>query len=145
MFKKVLFPVDIDQDSSLAALPDAGDIARRFDGNLTLLNVQAPMPSMVSAYLPDDYPQESVQMIKDRLKSVIDENKLGAGTEVVVRHGSPHHAILEYAEAEDIDLIIIASHNPGLVDYLLGSTAGQVVRHAQCSVLVLRSGSSEAS
>lgn len=143
MFKKVLFPVDIDQDSSLAALSAAGEIARRFDGNLTLLNVQTPMPSMVSAYLPEGYPKESVKAIKDRLKTAIDENRLGAGTEVVVRHGSPHHAILEYAEAEGIDLIIIASHNPGLVDYLLGSTAGQVVRHAQCSVLVLRSEASE--
>ncbi len=138
MFKKVLFPVDIDQDSSVAALPAAGDIARRFGGNLTLLNVQAPMPTMVTAYLPDEFPEESVEAIKSRLKVSIDEYHLGAGTEIAVRRGSPHHAILEYAEAEEIDLIIIASHNPGFVDYLLGSTAGAVVRHAQCSVLVLR-------
>jgi len=138
MFKKVLFPVDIDQESSVAALPAAGDIARRFDGNLTLLNVQVPMPSMVSAYLPEEFPEETVEAVKARLKTAIDENKLGAGTDIAVRHGSPHHAILEYAEAEDVDLIIIASHNPGLADYLLGSTAGAVVRHAQCSVIVLR-------
>ena len=35
-------------------------------------------------------------------------------------------------------MIVIASHDPGLADYLLGSTAGRVVRHAHCSVLVVR-------
>ena len=138
MFKNILFPVDLDQDSSLAALPAAGEIARRFEGNLTLLNVQTPMPSMVSAYLPEGYPQESVRAIGDRLKAAIDEHRLGAGTDVAVRHGTPHHEILDFATKEKMDLIIIASHHPGLADYLLGSTAGQVVRHAQCSVLVLR-------
>ena len=35
-------------------------------------------------------------------------------------------------------MIVIASHDPGLVDYLLGSVAARVVRHAHCSVLVTR-------
>ena len=46
--------------------------------------------------------------------------------------------ILETAEDEGADLIIIASHQPGIQDYFLGSTAARVVRHAQCSVLVTR-------
>jgi len=37
-----------------------------------------------------------------------------------------------------VDLIIVGSHKPGLQDYLLGSTAARVVRHAMCSVLVGR-------
>ena len=36
------------------------------------------------------------------------------------------------------DLLIIASHRPGLQDYFLGSTAAHVVRHAACSVHVIR-------
>jgi nucleotide-binding universal stress UspA family protein len=42
------------------------------------------------------------------------------------------------AEEKGADLIIIASHRPGLKDYFLGSTAAKVVRHAKCSVLVIR-------
>jgi len=42
------------------------------------------------------------------------------------------------AKEKDVDLIIIASHRPGLQDYFLGSTAAKVVRHATCSVLVVR-------
>ena len=36
------------------------------------------------------------------------------------------------------DCIVIGSHKPGLIDYLLGSTAARVVRHAPCAVHVLR-------
>ena len=39
---------------------------------------------------------------------------------------------------QQADLIIIASHKPGFQDYFLGSTAAKVVRHAPCSVLVVR-------
>ena len=42
------------------------------------------------------------------------------------------------AKEKNADMIIIASHRPGLQDYFLGSTAAKVVRHATCSVLVVR-------
>ena len=48
------------------------------------------------------------------------------------------HQILEWAESNKVDCIIINSHKPGLQDYFLGSTAARVVRHAQCSVHVIR-------
>jgi nucleotide-binding universal stress UspA family protein len=46
--------------------------------------------------------------------------------------------ILETAKEIGADLIVIASHRPGLQDYFLGSTAARVVRHAECAVLVDR-------
>ncbi|WP_179655998.1 universal stress protein, partial [Salmonella enterica] len=36
------------------------------------------------------------------------------------------------------DMVIIASHRPDITTYLLGSNAAAVVRHAECSVLVVR-------
>jgi len=45
---------------------------------------------------------------------------------------------LQAAEDCDANLIMIASHKPGLRDYFIGSTAARVIRHAQCSVLVER-------
>jgi nucleotide-binding universal stress UspA family protein len=35
-------------------------------------------------------------------------------------------------------MTVIASHDPGFVDYFLGSVAARFVRHAHCSVLVAR-------
>ena len=46
--------------------------------------------------------------------------------------------ILELAEKEKADLIIIGSHRPDFTNYLIGATADRVVRHAECSVLVDR-------
>ena len=42
---------------------------------------------------------------------------------------------LRKAEA---DLIVVGSHRPAMRDYLLGTNAARVVRHAHCSVLVAR-------
>ncbi|MBT8474881.1 MAG: universal stress protein, partial [Alphaproteobacteria bacterium] len=46
--------------------------------------------------------------------------------------------ITEYADSHGCDCIIIMSHQPGLQDYFLGSTAARVVRHAHCAVHVMR-------
>jgi nucleotide-binding universal stress UspA family protein len=138
MFKKILVPVDIDQEASVSSLATAGDLAKKYGASLTLINVQATVPAMVTSYLPEGFPKENDRIVAARLQALAGEYKLGANTGVVVRHGNAHHEILAFAEDNGIDLILIASHHPGLSDYLLGSTAGHVVRHAQCSVLVLR-------
>ena len=62
----------------------------------------------------------------------------GQDLEVRISSGNPYKAILEVAKEEGADLIVLASHRPGLQDYFLGSTAAKVVRHAECSVLVRR-------
>jgi universal stress protein F len=55
-----------------------------------------------------------------------------------VKEGSPKDNILELAKTLPADLVIIASHRPDITTYLLGSNAAAVVRHADCSVLVVR-------
>jgi nucleotide-binding universal stress UspA family protein len=52
--------------------------------------------------------------------------------------GHAGRGIVEYADANDVDCIIIASHRPGLQNLFLGSTANRVVHHAKCTVHVLR-------
>ena len=42
------------------------------------------------------------------------------------------------AEAGGIDLIVIGSHEPGMLAYVIGSNASAIVRRAKCSVLVVR-------
>ena len=53
--------------------------------------------------------------------------------------GTPSEEIIDYANANKIELIVIPSHGrTGLGRFLLGSVAEKVVRHAHCPVLVLR-------
>ena len=42
------------------------------------------------------------------------------------------------AQAGGADLIVIASHEPGMLAYVIGSNASTIVRRAKCSVLVVR-------
>lgn len=53
--------------------------------------------------------------------------------------GDPATEIINYAKAEQIDLIVIPSHGrTGLSHFFLGSVAEKVIRYAHCPVLVLR-------
>jgi len=57
-----------------------------------------------------------------------------------VREGDARHVILEYAAEWRADLIVLGSHGrTGLDRFLIGSVSENVVRHAPCSVEVVRS------
>jgi universal stress protein F len=99
------------------------------------LHVQEQLPNFAIAYMPEGYADELKVAIKDRLDALADQFENGTG---VLVEGHSGRTILDWAEANSVDCIIIASHRPGLQDYLLGSTASRVVRHAQCSVHVVR-------
>ena len=76
-----------------------------------------------------------VSQTRDTLAQWIE--KSGVKAEMEVRHeGSSYHNIIESAKEHEASLILINSSKPDFQDYLLGSTAGKVVGHAQCSVLV---------
>jgi nucleotide-binding universal stress UspA family protein len=48
------------------------------------------------------------------------------------------HACVKLKSPYEADLIVVGSHRPAMKDYLLGTNAARVVRHAHCSVLVVR-------
>lgn len=90
-----------------------------------------------SAELPamDDLKAEA----KSQLEEIIKKFKLPTDrVHVHVEEGSPKDRILELAKKIPAHMIIIASHRPDITTYLLGSNAAAVVRHAECSVLVVR-------
>lgn len=76
--------------------------------------------------------------IRENLGKVL--AKIGAqGVQVAVPIGDPGLKITDYAKDVNADLIIVPSHGfHGVKRFLLGSTAERIIRHAHCSVLVLR-------
>ena len=80
--------------------------------------------------------EESKERAQETLKEIAREADVQASVEV--RSGKAYWAILDAAEERNADLIVVASHRPGLQHFLLGSTASRVVRHATCTVLVKR-------
>lgn len=136
MYKSILVPIDLEHpDVGLAMIKRA--VALSDDGaEIALLHVIGDIPAYAQSYLPEGQLQENLEETKRALQALADS--LDQKVETVVRYGSPSPVILDEADERDIDLIIIASHHPGIKDYLIGSTASRVVRHADCSVLINR-------
>ncbi len=139
MYKTVLVPVDFSHiEKGSKMIERAKYLADTNKCQLTLLNVIPEIPPYLAIEIPSGLHEKVVENAKADLRDLVRKHDLPASTKVVVESGNPANIILAYANKENCDLIIVASHQPGLKDYLLGSVAGKVVRHARCSVLVLR-------
>ena len=63
----------------------------------------------------------------------------GMKVQTIVRHGVVHEQVLNLAKEINADQIIIGARRTGSVgDFLIGSNSARVVRHATCSVNVIR-------
>lgn len=131
-----MIPIDISQATEAKNIIELAKNNSNKDTQFILMNVVEEVPTWVAAQIPDYVHEKSRKYALEQLKSIAKgiDNKL----KIEVRTGRPYSSILEVAENEGVDLIIIASHKPGIEDYFLGSTAAKVVRHARCSVLVVR-------
>lgn len=144
MNRKILVPIDI-SDSELIqrVISHVEAEARIDDAQIHFLTVIPSLPYYVS--LGVAYASELPAMddlVKDaraKLDEVIGKFSIPADRiEKHVAQGAPKDKILELAKSLPADLVIIASHRPDITTYLLGSNAAAVVRHAECSVLVVR-------
>lgn len=123
MYNTIIVPTDFsDEESTIRSLKKAEKLSN--NNRIVLVHVLEAVPYLVS---------KTRDTMGEWLK------KSGVEAAIEIRHdGSSYHNIIESAKENEADLILINSHKPGLKDYLLGSTAAKVVRHAPCSVLVER-------
>lgn len=141
MYKKILLTVDLSDESSWRkALPTAVELCKTFDSAFHLMTVVPDMGlPVVEEFFPDDFEEKMASNAAENLNIVAD---MARKSDLEVTHhigsGSIYKEILHIAEDNKIDLIVLASHRPELSDYLLGPNAAKVVRHADCSVLVVR-------
>jgi nucleotide-binding universal stress UspA family protein len=106
------------------------------------------VPDVPEGYIAPDVRSAAFERFRyeafERLTAIAAIEAEGRSCEIIVREGSPANTILKVAEEIDADLIVMASHNPTYINYIMGSVTGKVVRFAQCSVLVVRSKQSKA-
>ena len=140
MFNDVLLAIDLgDEHSWKKALPRAIEM-RGDSGNLHLLTVLPEFGlSLISQYFPDNFEQTTLTAAKDSLRAFIDNNvPKDVPSRAIVAQGRAYEQILRVADEIGCDAIVMAAGNPDLAQYLLGPNAARVVRHATCSVLVVR-------
>jgi nucleotide-binding universal stress UspA family protein len=140
LFKTILVPVDLAElEVAKPAIEKAAALAEQSGGALRLVNVQSLLPATFMDYVPAgfDAAQEAKARAElDRLVAAVPLPK--ERVSAVVRIGGVYPEILAEADEFGADLIVIGSHRPAMATYLLGSNAKTVVRHAKCSVLVVR-------
>jgi len=140
-YKCILVPIDLDHESSWqSSLPAAIDLARRHDAQLTIITIvpDSDIPTIAN-YLPKEIDDHLREEGANRLNQFIAEYvPQDIRVQSIVGQGRIYSGILHIASDLNADLIVMASHNPGLADYLIGANAEKVMRHAQCSVMVVR-------
>jgi nucleotide-binding universal stress UspA family protein len=145
MFSSIVVGTDGSQTAQ-RAVKEAAELARQTGAELQLVSAYEPVPQSrlrtEQMEAPDDIahtvgPREDVDAI---LRQAAEEVKdTGVNVRTFARQGEPADAILDVAEEEKADLIIVGNKGmTGAKRFLLGSVPNKVSHHAPCSVLIIR-------
>jgi nucleotide-binding universal stress UspA family protein len=145
----LLVPIDLTEASSWEkVLPQAFALAGATDAEVAIMTVVPEIPGGLDyryAIRGETGGSENldVDALLDRARSRLQE--LGqkyapndACFEIIARYGSISEEVLDVAAELPASQIVMASHRPGLADFLIGANTDRIVRHATCTVTVVR-------
>lgn len=141
MYENILLAVDLGDESSWTkALPVAVSLAQAYDATLHVVTVVPDFGmSIVGGFFPRDFEEKAMEAAHRHLHDFAEAHvPKGVKKRCIIAHGRPYEEIIKAADETGCDLIVMASHRPGLEDYLLGPNAARVVRHSGKSVMVVR-------
>ena len=141
MYKNILIAIDLNDESSWnKAMPTAIACCNAFGARLHVMTVVPDFGmSIVGQHFPADYAEKAMAEADRQLAAFAKKHIPDAiESRHIAANGTIYEEILATAKQIGADLIVIGSHRPALKDYLIGPNAARVVRHADCSVLVVR-------
>ena len=132
-----MVPVDLaEKDTLTKAIATAADLARHYGARLTLVSVSGGLQARVS---------HSNAEYGHLLAEFADSVSTSQGIDIQSRNYSvPDPSVevdkmlIQAIEDLDIDLAVIASHQPGWIEYIVNSHGGRLASHAPISVFVVR-------
>ncbi|SIT84096.1 universal stress protein [Edaphobacillus lindanitolerans] len=138
MYKRILLAVD-GSENSLRAVRDAFELARISEGAVELVYV-IDYPKMVNAMSHIDRIEQLDQQHRQRLlpvESLLESE--GILYEWTILRGEPGPTIVNYANANAFDLVVVGSRgrNP-LQEFVIGSVSHKVLKRARCPVLIVK-------
>ena len=139
MYKKILVPTD---GSEFAKKAEKHALFLSKVSGAEIVAVSVTENNFVNGLPLDDEIYQLNQILKERseenLKEFDELNEDDVKITHVIREGSPARVILEVAQEEDIDLIVMGSSGKSGFDrFIMGSVADKVVNSAKCAVLVV--------
>ena len=145
--KKILAPIDF-SDFSMDAMRGARELAADVGAEVHLVHIVVPhfhfipLPLATSGDQSFELTREAAmtQQAEEELARIRkDDFGNSAKVSTAVMTGSPVDKLIEYAEQNQIDLILLSTRGrTGAARVMIGSVAEKLVRLAHCSVLVLR-------
>jgi nucleotide-binding universal stress UspA family protein len=141
VLRSVLTATDFSEPAN-RALDYAKGIAESFGAVLHIVHVAADVmledPMLTASSLEEIRESADSALAKIDERITADERgRLGVRTAVL--QGEPHDAILAYADEHKIELIVLGTHGRGAIEqFILGSVAERIVRHAKCPVLTVK-------
>jgi len=145
VFKSIVVGTD-GSETATSAVKQAVDLATQIGAKLELVSAYEPVSDQrlreERTEVPDDLqwmvnPREDVDATLNDAAEIAKE--AGVDVEVFARQGDPADAILDVAEEQKADLIIVGNKGmTGAKRFLLGSVPNKVSHHAPCSVLIIR-------
>lgn len=150
-WNKIIYPTDF-SPAAEAVFDTAQRLARDSDSLLMIVHVVEPVvaatpgtvapPVTIGGTDLSETQQKAIEEAREELQKVVPTDS-AIRFEHRVIEGLASDGILNLAELEQPDLIIMATHGrTGLKRLLMGSVAEKVVRHARCPVLTLKTSKS---
>ena len=141
-YRHILCAVDLSEEN-VAVASRAAELARSYQAKLSLLHVVEYIPIDLANELvlpqQQEIEQQLVAQATAHLRSLASKMGIEPLHEAVVQ-GSTKSEIIEYAQANQVDLIVLGRHGRHGISRLLGSVANAVLHHATCDVLAVRIG-----
>jgi nucleotide-binding universal stress UspA family protein len=145
MFSRIVVGTD-GSDTAKVAVEQATDLARKVGARLDLVSAYEPVPASRLREERQEVPSDIAHTVSpsEDVEALLSETAAGVekdGIEVATfaRQGDPADAILDVAEEQKADLIIVGNKGmTGAKRFLLGSVPNKVSHHAPCSVLIVR-------
>lgn len=145
MFKSIVVGTD-GSDTAGEAVRQAMELATRLEAQVHVVSAYEPVGTTrlreERENAPADLewminPREDVQAVLDAAAAVV--KQAGIPVETYPREGDPADAILDVAEEQKADLIVVGNKGmTGAKRFLLGSVPNKVSHHAPCAVLIIR-------
>lgn len=144
MFEKILVPLD-GSEHSINALEKAIQIAKKFDGRITLIHAySADLVSLPKEYALIETTPEMVEVSRYKGANILADAQIkakdqGVQVETLLRAGQAVETIIETSRNGNFDLIVIGARGLSPIkEILLGSVSHGVTTHAQCPILVVK-------
>ncbi|ETX30462.1 universal stress protein [Roseivivax isoporae] len=137
MFRHIMVPVDLANTDRLArALEVTADAARHYHARVTYVSASNTAPTEVA-----DAPDEFRRKLGTFAAGQAQEHGIEAEGHALIlpdARSDLDGALVETAREVGADLVIMASHDPGIVDHFWSSNGGAVARHSDASVMLVR-------